>query len=42
VPCARTNVTKLTVAFRNSANMPKNGKISKGDNTTERESDYWM
>jgi len=36
VPCAKTNMTKLTVAFHNFANVPKNGKISGGDNTTDR------
>ena len=32
---------ELTVAFRNSANVPKNGKISGGDNTV-REFDIQM
>jgi hypothetical protein len=27
VQCGWTNMMELTVAFRNSANMPKNGKI---------------
>ena len=33
VPCGRTNMTELIVAFCNSANAPKNGKIPGGDNT---------
>ena len=32
MPRGRTNMTELIVAFCNSANVPKNGKISGDDN----------
>jgi hypothetical protein len=30
IPCGRTDMTKLIVAFRNTANAPKNGALKRG------------